>query len=102
MLDVQKNGAKADVKISEDLVGSRIDDLRTELSEVMHSGINEMTIDLEGVETIDSLGMGLLVATHNSLKSKQGHLRLINVASNIYNVLVIMRLDKHFPIQKAE
>ena len=102
MLQIQKNGPKTFAKMTENMVGSKIDELRMELSNLVQNDHTDLTIDLSSVDMVDSLGMGLLVATHNSLKAKQGHLTLVNVKQDIYNVLVVMRLDKHFTIQKAE
>jgi serine/threonine-protein kinase RsbW len=102
MLQIQKDGPKTFAKVTENMVGSKIDELRLELSNLVKNDHTDLTIDLRSVDMVDSLGMGLLVATHNSLKTRQGRLNLVNVKQDIYNVLVVMRLDKHFSIQKAK
>ncbi len=102
MSEIVQDGRKATVVVKDDLVGSRIESVRQELLDLMNQGVVTVVIDLDGVQTVDSLGMGLLVATHNSLKAKQGQLALINVNAKIFNVLSIMRLDKHFSISKAQ
>lgn len=101
MFDIVQDGASATATIKEDLVGSRIETARNKLSSLVEQGVKTLIIDLKNVQVIDSLGMGLLVATHNSLKTRRGQLSLINVDPKIYDVLSIMRLDKHFPISKA-
>lgn len=103
MIDIVQDGSEATVKFTEDLlVGSKIEEVRVKLSALVEQGVTSLAIDLEEVQTVDSLGMGMLVATHNTLKSKNGSLSLFNVQPKIYTVLTIMRLDKHFSISKAE
>ena len=102
MLQLSQDGPRTVARVSEDMVGSKIEELRAELSNLIKNDHTDLTLDMSVVDMVDSLGMGLLVATHNSLKAKQGCLTLMNVKQDIYNVLVVMRLDKHFTIQKAE
>ena len=102
MPDIVQDGSKTVIAITDDLVGSRIETVRNQLTNMLEHGVSALEIDMTGVQTVDSLGMGLLVATHNSLKAKQGQLSLINVDPKIYEVLTIMRLDKHFSIKQAQ
>lgn len=101
MSKMDREGPEATVAVKEDLVGSKIESVRQELANLINNGVLALTIDLNGVGIVDSLGMGLLVATHNSLKAKGGRLMLINVAPKIHDVLTIMRLDRHFSINRA-
>ncbi|TVQ99238.1 MAG: STAS domain-containing protein [Desulfovibrionales bacterium] len=101
MLQIEHQGPKTVARVTENMIGSRIDGLRDALNDVISGGHTDVTIDLQGVEMVDSLGMGLLVATHNSLKAKQGQLSVVNVHPDIYNVLTTMRLDKHFTIRQS-
>ena len=60
-----------------------------------------LAIDLARVELIDSVGIGLLIAVHNTLGKKGGRLVLRNVNADLAALLRTMRLDKHFSIQPA-
>ncbi|WP_158269742.1 ATP-binding protein [Desulfonatronum sp. SC1] len=102
MLQIHQDGSKIVAKATENMVGSKTDELRMEFTKLVQNDRIDLTIDLSAVDMVDSMGMGLLVATHNSLKARQGSLSLINVKPDIYNVLVVMRLDKHFTIQKTK
>ncbi len=75
--------------------------LRKLLQEHVHGGARRMALDFTSVESIDSVGIGLLVATHNSLAKVGGSLSLANVGQDIYQLLTLMRLDKHFSIVQA-
>ncbi|WP_237559985.1 ATP-binding protein [Desulfohalovibrio reitneri] len=89
------------VRPGRDLVASTVEDLRAELGDLVDEGTDSLTIDFEGVDMVDSLGMGLLVATHNSLKKNEGKLELVNVPESIHEVLSIMRLTRHFEVRRT-
>lgn len=58
----------------------------------------ELVIDCADVQDIDSIGVGLLVATHNSLSQKNGKLCVANADQEIYDLFRIMRLTDHFQV----
>ena len=58
----------------------------------------ELIIDCLEVQDIDSIGVGLLVATHNSLSQKGGKLIVVNTDQEIYDLFRIMRLTDHFQV----
>jgi len=74
-----------------------VDELKEEIkSEVENS--DQVVFDMKNVELIDSKGIGLLIASHNSLKKEDKKLRLKNVNEDITKLMETMRLDKHFEI----
>ena len=60
-----------------------------------------MTVDINDVGMIDSVGLGVLIATHNSLQKNDGVLNVINASENIYKLFKVMRLDRHFKVAMA-
>jgi len=82
-----------------DIVASVTDDLRTRLKDIMAEHPGPLVIDLARVELIDSVGIGLLIAAHNTLAKTGGRLALTNVNADLASLLRTMRLDKHFSIQ---
>lgn len=103
MTEIIKEGNKIIVKPSGDIVASMINNLKAELYDKIHglSGL-DMIFDLAEVDMIDSAGMSVILATHNSLSDAGGKLKVINVADNIYKLFTIMRLDKHFPVERKK
>jgi len=83
-----------------DIVASYAQELRRNLWSLIEEGITEIQIDLEGVRMIDSIGLGVLIAAHNSLKKKQGSLAITHVSKDILSLLKTMRLDRHFDIRE--
>lgn len=75
--------------------------LRERYKGLIQEGVRELSLDFSQVESIDSMAIGLLVATHNSLLKCGGVLSVVNTPGNVYQLLTLMRLDKHFPIAQA-
>ena len=57
-----------------------------------------MVIDLSGVELIDSVGLGVFIATHNGLRKTDGELKIINASPKLENLFKTMGLNRHFEI----
>jgi anti-anti-sigma factor len=75
--------------------------LRETFRERIQQGARHLHLDFSKVESLDSMGIGLLVATHNSLAKLGGALTLTGVNKDIHQLLTLMRLDKHFSISTA-
>jgi len=86
---------------SGDIVASMADAMRSRLRDVMHEHPGPLAIDLAQVELIDSVGIGLLIAAHNTLAKAGGRLILEHVHPDLCGLLRTMRLDKHFQIEVA-
>jgi anti-anti-sigma factor len=74
-------------------------ELRPQLQKALADGVSSVVFDLGKVDVVDSSGIGLLIATHNSLKTKGGRLRISNVSPEILNLFKAMRLDRHFTVE---
>ncbi|SNR59945.1 anti-anti-sigma factor [Humidesulfovibrio mexicanus] len=72
--------------------------LRESFRASIQQGARRIVLDFSSVEHLDSMGIGLLVATHNSLVKLGGALALTGVNTDIHQLLTLMRLDKHFSI----
>lgn len=74
--------------------------LREAIQQKRASGLSTLTLDLSGVGFMDSLGIGLLVATHNRLKEEGARLRLI-VPQRLYVLLELTGLIDLLRPEKA-
>jgi anti-sigma B factor antagonist len=102
MSEIIKEGDKVIVKPGMDVVASMANDFRTELHSVVQESPKEILIDLSGVEMVDSVGIGVIIATHNSINKAGGKLKVINVIKDIYSLFSTMRLDRHFDVVQAD
>jgi len=76
--------------------------LKKELLSAIHTYDGNLVIDLAGVDMVDSVGLGVIIAAHNTLTQKGSTLEIINVSNDIYGLLSTMRLNRRFKIEKAQ
>ncbi len=87
------------IKLNEDIVASNAEKIRKKFQAVIETeDIKELTVDFADVKMIDSLGIGVIIATHNSINTKEGVFSIINADDNIYKLFKTMRLDSHFSV----
>lgn len=72
--------------------------LRERLVELVSQGKLRIIVDLEGVDFLDSTGLGVLVGGLKRLRSNDGDLGLVCTQSRILKVFEITGLTKVFPI----
>ena len=102
MIEIIRHRDYATVKPGQDIVASMVPELRKELRSLLDEEPGGIIIDLAGVEMIDSVGLGSLIATHNSLGKVGGRLKVINASSSLYGLFRTTRLDKHFDVKGSE
>ncbi|WP_049566124.1 STAS domain-containing protein [Nonomuraea sp. SBT364] len=56
----------------------------------------KLVIDLTSVPFCDSVGLGVLVATHNHVRRTRGRMILVLAPGMISHLLTITNLDRHF------
>jgi anti-anti-sigma factor len=101
MSDITKQQDSVTITPNTDIVASMASAFRTELKGLIDEGARELTIDLAGVQMVDSVGLGVFIATHNTLHQCAGRLILSNVSDDIVTLLKTMRLDQHFTVLAA-
>ncbi len=97
MTEINREQDRTIAKIDQDLVASVVPELKQELQGIVDQG-EDLAVDLQGVNIIDSKGIGLLIATHNSLQESNKSLEVLNPSEDVLNLFRSMRLDKHFSI----
>lgn len=85
-----------------DIVASTAPELRAQMKAALADGARELAVDLAAVRMIDSTGIGLLVAAHNSLAKSGGALVIVNAQPDLLGLFKSLRLDQHFSIAGAE
>ena len=95
---VTYEGSKAVFLPGEDITASATPAMRSLLKSLVADGIRHLVFDLTNVRVVDSSGIGLLVATHNSLSRLDGKVEVIHASANLVELFKAFRLDKHFTI----
>src|ERR1044072_113250 len=75
--------------------------LRERLVELVSQGKHEIVVDLEGVDFLDSTGLGVLVGGLKRLRSHDGDLTLVCTQHRILKVFEITGLTKVFSIHDS-
>lgn len=88
------------------VVGGEIDvytapKLREQLIDLVSSGQYHLVVDMEGVEFLDSTGLGVLVGGLKRVRSHDGELVLVCTKSRILKVFEITGLTKVFSIHDS-
>lgn len=84
-----------------DIVASSTTELRAALKKLIDSGVRQLELDLTHVTMIDSAGLGLLIAAHNSLRKVAGEMTVIGASPEIVELLTTMRMTQHFRVRGA-
>ena len=98
MFEHSKEEGRDLVKINENIVASNANSLKDALAGIVQDGAEQLTIDMAEVRSIDSMGLGVLIAAHNSLQKKGNRLQVINANDDIRKLFQAMRIDQHFEI----
>ena len=67
MSDKKAKDSRKIVKPGQDIVASMAKDFKLELLSQINKGPNELVIDMSGVKMVDSIGLGVIFSTYNSL-----------------------------------
>src|SRR4051812_39260145 len=87
-------------------VGGEIDvytapKLREQLIDLVSSGNYHLVVDMEGVDFLDSTGLGVLVGGLKRVRAHDGSLRLVCTQERILKIFRITGLTKVFPIHAS-
>jgi len=99
--EVAREGDRIVVRPQGDIVASVVQPLREELLSLVDESPGTLVMDLQGVGMIDSIGLGVLIATYNSLKKTGGDFKVVNASDDLMGLFRTMRLDRVFEIRSA-
>jgi anti-sigma B factor antagonist len=76
--------------------------LRDTVRDLLDNGNKRILLNLAAVQFIDSAGLGELVRTHASIRSRGGQVKLVSPTRNVHDLLRITKLDRVFDIETDE
>jgi|SwirhisoilCB2_FD_contig_31_27192205_length_1315_multi_5_in_0_out_0_2 anti-sigma B factor antagonist len=80
------------------VVGESVSDLRERIRELGESGSSRIILNLEGVDYIDSTGLGGLVISFTTIKKADGALKLLNLSRRNIELLILTKLTTVFEL----
>jgi serine/threonine-protein kinase RsbW len=98
MFEITKKDDLTIIRPGGDIVASVVENFKTLIQDSLRNSPGPLAIDLSGTSMIDSMGIGLLIAAHNTLSKSGEKLQILNPNPDILTLFRTMRLDKHFLI----
>ncbi|MBS1825944.1 MAG: STAS domain-containing protein [Acidobacteria bacterium] len=95
---ITTNEDGAIVQPAGDVTATSAPELRSALKGVIAGGARAVTVDFSNVQMLDSAGIGLLIATHNSLAKVSGKLSVVRASAEIMDLFQMMRIHQHFSV----
>ena len=100
-LDVQNVNGHAVVAVKGEIDVYTAPKLREKLIELVSEGSYDVVVNLEGVDFLDSTGLGVLVGALKRVKAHDGSLSLVCSQDKILKIFKITGLTKVFPIHSS-
>jgi len=95
---VERLENRVTIRLEGDLVAAAVPSLRTQLRDLVAAGATELVLDLAATRMVDSTGIGLLMAAHNSLARAGGTLTVVHASPEIRELFQSMRLNQHITV----
>ena len=102
MSEIVNDGDLTIIKPGIDVVASMAEAFKGELLKTINASQGTVVIDLVGVEMVDSVGIGVIIASHNTLTQAGRNLKVINVTKDIFGLFATMRLNRRFTVEGVE
>jgi anti-sigma B factor antagonist len=83
-------------------IGSGDTQLREVISNAIGSGRTNVLLDLSGVTTIDSSGIGELVGSYTTVTNRGGKLKLLHLPAKLNELLHVTQLITVFEVYENE
>jgi anti-sigma B factor antagonist len=100
MSKITKSNSQVVVQPEMNLESSTSDTFRETLLSAVNRNHSDLVIDLAKVDTIDSVGLGVFIATYNTLAKKEKKLKVINASRRIHSLFQTMGLTRRFKVDE--
>ncbi len=99
MSEIINEAGQTIIRPGTDVVASMAEAFKSELLSAITASDGLVIIDLKGVEMIDSVGIGVILASHNTLNQANRKLKVIHVTKDVYGLFTTMRLNRRFTVE---
>src|SRR5512141_2878849 len=83
-------------------IGAGDSQLRALISQALSQGNNKILLDMQGVTTIDSSGIGELVGAYTTVTNRGGKLKLLHLPPKVTDLLQVTQLITVFELYENE
>ena len=93
--------SRSPIRVSGDLDRPGGEQVKRAVDEALAEGRLDLTVDLDGVRTLDSAGLAALIVSLRRARERGGDVRVVANAAHIRKVLEITALSRVFKLQPA-
>jgi len=93
-IKVSESEGKLVVRVKGDIYIDQADELLETFNNIIEKGPEEVLLDLKGLKSITSSGIGKIVLLYKELQKKKGVLKIEGVNDTIMEIFKIVKLDK--------
>jgi stage II sporulation protein AA (anti-sigma F factor antagonist) len=88
--------------IQNDLIAPNVKNMNKVLMDALDqtNGIEEVIVDLNKIENIDSVGVSFVVSLYKNISNEGLEFRIVNASNDIIQLFKLMRLDEFFIIEE--
>ena len=83
-------------------IGAGDSQLREVIGNALNAGKNKILLDMSGVTTIDSSGIGELVGSYTTVTNRGGKLKLLHLPAKLNELLHVTQLITVFEVYENE
>ena len=83
-------------------IGSGDSQLREVIMNTLNAGKNNILLDMSGVTTIDSSGIGELVGSYTTVTNRGGKMKLLHLPAKLNELLHVTQLITVFEVHESE
>jgi len=101
-MKISREGNLMKFIIQNDLIAPNVKNMNKVLMDALDetAGIEEVTIDLNKIENIDSVGVSFVVSLYKNISNEGLEFRIVNASNDIIQLFKLMRLDEFFIIEE--
>jgi anti-sigma B factor antagonist len=100
-LAIRAEGRRAVLQLGGEVDAHTASAVRELMLDLLAAGHNRLIVDLEHVEVLSSIGVGVLVAVLKRVRAENGSLQLVCAREETLRVFRITRLDRVFSIHDS-
>jgi len=102
-IDVRAKGSDVTLIVIRGEIGTEtVDQFKEKIDQIINDGKKKLVIDLQEVNYLNSMGLGVFASALKKLKKSNGDLKLINLSPTVMELLERSRLDKVFDVFETE
>ena len=90
------------LRIDGKIIGGAANELKREMDKQIEQGRGGLVLDMEKVPLLDSSALGIIIATLQLLKTRDGKLVLLKPQHSVVNVLQVTRLNTILEVYSDE